>query len=72
MYKVTTVRIREDIYREAKRRGIIISKVLEKTLEQIIEEERRKERERLKKQVARIAARIKIETVREALDELRR
>ena len=72
MYKVTTVRIREDIYREAKRRGIVFSQVLEKTLEQIIEEERRKEREHLKKQIAGIAAKIKKETVREALDELRR
>jgi len=72
MYKVTTVRIREDIYREAKRRGITLSKVLEETLKAIIEQERKKEREVLKKKVMKIAERIKKNTIREALDELRR
>ncbi|NPA86569.1 MAG: type II toxin-antitoxin system CcdA family antitoxin [Candidatus Diapherotrites archaeon] len=53
-YVVTSVRVKEDLLREAKRRGIKISKILERALE----EELRKIRLERAKAAARDAAEI--------------
>ena len=68
---VTTVRIDEELLKEAKRRQIKISKVLEESLRQILAEKRKQEAKRAAKEVARKLRGVDIQVLIDIVREMR-
>lgn len=71
MKSITSVRVEKELLEEAKRYGIVVSKVLEDALREIIEEKRKEELKKRVKKISKILKKMDIKDVVEEIREMR-
>ena len=71
MKSITSVRVEKELLEEAKKYGIVVSKVLEDALREIIEEKRKEELKERAKKISEILKKMDINDVVKEIREMR-